>query len=95
MTMLTKNGKISCDYCGKFIAIDELIEQKATHSLVTPDSEFTKEEYESYHNACLKAKRQKPTARMPGIDPKTGEYSTAQMMLDEMTMGDTSKPLFD
>lgn len=33
--------------------------------------------------------------RMPGIDPKTGKYSTAQMMLDEMTMGDTSQPLFD
>lgn len=33
--------------------------------------------------------------RAPGIDPKTGKYSTAQMMIDEMTMGDTSQPLFD
>lgn len=33
--------------------------------------------------------------RMPGIDPKTGEYSTLQMMLDEMSGGDTSQPLFD
>lgn len=33
--------------------------------------------------------------RMPGIDPKTGQYSTAQMLHDEMTMGDTSQPLFD
>lgn len=55
--MLTKNGNIACDYCGKFIAIDELIDQKATHSLLTPDSELTKEEYESYHHACFKQAR--------------------------------------
>jgi len=75
MTMLTKNGSITCDYCGKFIAVDELIEQKATHALLTPDSDRSKEEYESYHHACLKASRQKQTERAPGIDPKTGEYS--------------------
>lgn len=40
-------------------------------------------------------RKQKQEDRMPGIDPKTGEYSTAQMMIDEMTMGDTSQPLFD
>lgn len=33
--------------------------------------------------------------RMPGIDPKTGEYSTAQMLMDEAYGGDTSQPLFD
>lgn len=33
--------------------------------------------------------------REPGIDPATGEYSTAQMMFDEMHGGDTSQPLFD
>lgn len=33
--------------------------------------------------------------RAPGIDPKTREYSTAQMMRDEMFGGDTSQPLFD
>lgn len=33
--------------------------------------------------------------RAPGTDPKTGEYSTAQMMRDEMAMGDTTKPLLD
>lgn len=33
--------------------------------------------------------------RPPGIDPKTGEYSTAQMMHDEFFGGDTSQPLFD
>lgn len=33
--------------------------------------------------------------RDPGIDPATGEYSTAQMLFDEMYGGDTSQPLFD
>ena len=33
--------------------------------------------------------------RIPGTDPETREYSTAQMMFDEMYGGDTSQPLFD
>lgn len=33
--------------------------------------------------------------RRPGIDPETREYSTAQMMFDELYGGDTSQPLFD
>jgi hypothetical protein len=35
------------------------------------------------------------TPRNPGVDPQTREYSTAQMMFDEMNGGDTSQPLFD
>lgn len=35
------------------------------------------------------------TERNPGTDPKTGEYSTAQMLHDEIYGGDTSRPLFD
>jgi hypothetical protein len=33
--------------------------------------------------------------RTPGIDPRTGHYSTAQMLWDEMNKGDASQPLFD
>ena len=33
--------------------------------------------------------------RSPGQDPKTGEYSTAQMLFDELYGGDTDQPLFD
>lgn len=43
---------------------------------------------------CLPCPR-RPENRSPGTDLKTGEYSTAQMMIDEFTMGDTSQPLFD
>jgi hypothetical protein len=35
------------------------------------------------------------SARAPGIDPETKEYSTAQMLFDEIHGGDTSEPLFD
>lgn len=33
--------------------------------------------------------------RPPGISPKTGEYTTGQMLWDEANKGDTSQPLFD
>lgn len=33
--------------------------------------------------------------RAPGTDPKTGEYSTTQMLHDEIYGGDTGQPLFD
>jgi len=33
--------------------------------------------------------------RQPGQDPETREYSTGQMMFDEMHGGDTNQPLFD
>lgn len=41
------------------------------------------------------ARPQDKPERPPGINPKTGEYSTAQMLYDEMYGGDTSQPLFD
>lgn len=33
--------------------------------------------------------------RPPGIDPDTREYSTAQMLFDEIYGGDTDQPMFD
>lgn len=36
-----------CDVCGKFISFKDLDDGKAIHILVTPDSEFTSETYES------------------------------------------------
>lgn len=51
--MLTKNDRIVCDYCGKFISYAALENGTAGHYLLTPDSHLTKEDYESYHHACL------------------------------------------
>lgn len=36
-----------CDVCGRFISYSDLYTGKATRYLVTPDSEYSKEEYET------------------------------------------------
>jgi hypothetical protein len=36
-----------CDVCGKFISFDDIATGKAVRKMVTPDSEFTDEEYET------------------------------------------------
>lgn len=38
---------IKCDVCGKFISYADLEENKATVRMVTPDSAYTSEQYES------------------------------------------------
>lgn len=55
------------------------------------DRLFKEVEAQDAEIARLKAALERP----PGHAPNTGEYSTAQMMLDEMSGGDTSQPLFD
>lgn len=50
---------------------------------------------EATRAAVAEAAASQPQPRMPGIDPATGEYSTAQMLHDEFYGGDTSLPLFD
>lgn len=50
--MFTKNDRIACDYCGKFISIAALESGAAVHHMVTPDSHLSREEYESYHRSC-------------------------------------------
>ena len=49
---ITRNDQIRCDECGKFIAIEELIEGRASHHLLTPDSDWSKEEFESLCAVC-------------------------------------------
>jgi hypothetical protein len=43
-----------CDICGRFISYLELDNDKATHKLIYPDSAFTAETWETYHNECDK-----------------------------------------
>lgn len=52
--MLSKYGDIVCDECGRFISYTELSDGRATHRLLTPDSHFSGEEYESFHNRCAR-----------------------------------------
>jgi hypothetical protein len=63
--VLTKAGRIICDFCGRFISYADLMDDRAAHHLETPDSEFTKEEYESYHYACAALDKQETSGWQP------------------------------
>lgn len=63
--MLTKNNRLTCDYCGRFISIQQLFYQEAIHYMATPDSHFSKEEWESYHKACLRRSNEKVPPEVP------------------------------
>ena len=41
------SGWNRCDICGKYISISDFDSGLAEHILVTPDSEYTSEEYET------------------------------------------------
>lgn len=57
--MLTRNNNITCDYCGRFVKMDDLADGKAYHFLCTPDSDLTKETYESQCRKCKDAEHGK------------------------------------
>lgn len=40
-------SRFTCDICGRFISQEDLFYGRATHNLITPDSAFTAEEFES------------------------------------------------
>lgn len=41
-----------CDFCGKFISYDEFRNESAIRQMITPDSDYSEEEYETYHEKC-------------------------------------------
>lgn len=47
-----------CDYCGRFIGLKEFEEGSAVRNLLTPDSHFTTEEYETFHKECEESNEQ-------------------------------------
>lgn len=49
---MTRNDNIKCDECGKFIALQDLVDGKALHQCVAPDSEFSDETFESLCARC-------------------------------------------
>ena len=44
---MDKSTPLKCEVCGRFIGYDELESGDARHVLLTPDSEFTSEEWET------------------------------------------------
>ncbi len=49
---MTRDDKIKCDECGRFIGVQDLVDGKALHHCVTPDSEFSDETFESLCSRC-------------------------------------------
>jgi hypothetical protein len=50
--MYTKNNKFKCDYCGRFIAFDDIRDGKAYHHMSLPDSHYSCETWESVCKTC-------------------------------------------
>lgn len=50
---ITRSNQIQCDGCGQFISIQDLMDEKASHHLLWPDSEFTTETFESFCPKCI------------------------------------------
>lgn len=50
---------LRCDTCGKFIAYKDIESGKASHKMITPDSEFTPEEFETLCPDCYRWALQK------------------------------------
>lgn len=42
-----------CDYCGVFVSYADLDSGRASHNMITPDSQYTSEEWET---ECAKCK---------------------------------------
>lgn len=41
-----------CDICGRFVSLSDLISGKASTKMVTPDTHFTAEEFETLCPKC-------------------------------------------
>lgn len=51
-----KPDRFRCDVCGVFISLKDLIEDKAIHTMITPDSDLSSETWETL---CKKHKESK------------------------------------
>ncbi len=44
--------RVRCDYCGRFIALQDLIDGTATNEMTLPDSEISDETFETICKKC-------------------------------------------
>lgn len=49
-----ENFSIKCDNCGKYISFEDLDKGLAQRHMITPDSEYSKEQYETLCKSCIK-----------------------------------------
>ena len=52
--MIKKSSKIKCDLCGRFISCEDLRNEKAIHRMSLPDSDYSRETWESICEKCKK-----------------------------------------
>lgn len=45
-------SQFRCDYCGRFISLSDFENNKAIRNCTSVDTEFSSEEYETYHVKC-------------------------------------------
>jgi len=50
-----RQSTLKCGICGRFVSYDDLHSGKATHTMITPDSELTFEEWETICAKCKKS----------------------------------------
>ena len=50
---MSDEWRIKCTNCGRFIGLQDLIDGKASHNLLTEDTEFSREEFVSLCAKCL------------------------------------------
>jgi hypothetical protein len=55
-----------CDACGRLVSLDDLSSESAHRHLVTPDSDFSREEYETLCASCVV----RAIARRSGVIPQ-------------------------
>lgn len=49
---MTRSGGIKCDECGHFVNFQDLVDGRALHHCVAPNSEFSDETFESLCKRC-------------------------------------------
>lgn len=57
MVLGISNSPLKCDDCGKFVAYADLDSGKARHTLVTPDSDYSAETFDTTCARCTKKER--------------------------------------
>ena len=61
------NKTIKCDACGQFISYKALESGKAMRSMVTPDSDYSYEEWETLCSNCLEDEDRRKVAAILGV----------------------------
>ena len=51
--MITTNNLIKCDFCGKFIKFQDIVDGLSYNRMITPESDISYETFESSCRRCV------------------------------------------